>query len=396
MMRMSVFQRPWALPVLVLAGLLGVVAPVAAWWYVTTRPDYRLRIGQQALANEDWDTAEQQITLLQADGRADHAHLLRGELLFRREEFAPALVEFNQLRDQGALRLQAAALSGQCLMKLGNANGAEQAFLFVVHEDPNHVDAHRGLAAIYYDQNALGLAIQHLDQVARLDPHDGRPHRLQGLIYKDLDQNAEAVTAYREALTRDLTEPVAEEVREELAECLLKQGDFEAALRTLDECEPPQPRVGPLLALRAEALWGQGKAAATRELLDRALSEHPRCVELLRLRAKVHLAAEEFAQAAALLERVVALERHDHASRYELAKAYEGLGRAADAAEQRRLGKRTQDYLTELTSLTQKAMSSPWDAGLHRRLADLCEKLDRPDLAVMHRKAAEACPPLRH
>jgi hypothetical protein len=45
--------------------------------------------------------------------------------------------------------------------------------------------------------------------------------------------------------------------------------------------------------------------------------------------------------------------------------------------------------------LTQKAMSSPWDAGLHRRLADLCDKLDRPDLAVVHRKAAEACPPLR-
>jgi tetratricopeptide (TPR) repeat protein len=392
----SGYLRRRAKTMLGVTGLLALAAAGAGWWYMTSRPDYRLRAGQEALAREDWDAAEQQITHLEADGRADHAHLLRGELFFRQEQFDQALKEFNQIRDQGTIRLQAVAFSGRCLLQLGNRNGAEQAFLFVVHEDPDHVDAHRGLASIYYDQNALDSAIKHLFEVARLDPRDGRPCRLLGLVFKDLEQIPDAVAAYQDALTRELSDRVAEEVREELAECLLKQGAFDEVLRTLDQCEPTPARVGPLRALRAEALWGQGKADGARDLLDRSLADHPRCVELLRLRAKVYLAAEEPKRAADLLERVLEVDRHDHASRFELAKAYEALGRRADAAEQRRLGEQTQKYFTELTGLTQKAMSSPWDAGLHRRLADLCEKLDRPDLAVMHRRAAAACPPLRH
>src|SRR5207247_11209982 len=96
--------------------------------------------------------AEQYADLLEAGGAADHAHLLKGEIALARDGFTQALAHFNRIRDQGALRLQAAFLSGKCLLSLRNLRESERALLFVLDQQPDHVEAHRLLAIIYYDQ----------------------------------------------------------------------------------------------------------------------------------------------------------------------------------------------------------------------------------------------------
>lgn len=374
--------------------LLAVAGGAAAWWHHTTQPEYRLRRGQDALRRGDLDRADKMALLLEADGAYDQAHLLRGEMLLRGRRYAEALAEFNQIRDQGDIRRAAAALSGQCLLYLKNPREAERAFLFVLSEDPNHVDAHRGLAVVYYDQGAMPLAMAHLEQVTRLDPKDGRPYRTLGLMYKDLDDRAKAVEAYRAALARDLGPEAAEEARLELAEVLLKQLQHEAALQALEPLGPRTADAPRAVALRAEALWGLGREADARALLDRTLAQHPGVPALLRVRGRLYLAADNPQEAAALLERAVAQDRHDFAARFLLAQAYERLNRAADAAEQRRLGQQTQDYYTEMSKLTREALGRPWDAPVRRRLAEVCQKLDRPELAAMWQEAAAACPPM--
>jgi predicted Zn-dependent protease len=127
-------------------------------------------------------------------------------------------------------------------------------------------------------------------------------------------------------------------------------------------------------------------------LLDGALVSHPRVPELLRLRAKVHLHTNEPQAAITLLERAVEIDRHDFAGRYQLAQAYQALHRTADAAEQRRLAEETKTSLLQMTDLVKEASEKPWDAAVRQRLADLCQKLDKPDLAAMWRKAAASCP----
>jgi Flp pilus assembly protein TadD len=278
------------------------------------------------------------------------------------------------------------------LKRLGEA---EQAFRFVLSEQPDHTDAHRCLAAIYYDQGAWLAAVQHLREVARLDPEDGRPFRFMGLIYKDLDQPNLAVPSYRDALKRRLTDVVGEEVQDELAECLVLQAHYAEALEILEQRSPLGTALPKLTALRAECLWGLGRATEAEPLLDQALQEHPRSPELLRVRAKTLLAVGKSAAAATLLERVLEIDPNDFKSRHQLAQAYEGLGRRAEAAEQRQRVKQTQDQLQELTRLTQEAKDKPWDAPLRRRLADLCHRLNRPDLAAMWQRAAAACPPAK-
>jgi tetratricopeptide (TPR) repeat protein len=377
------------------AAALALLACGAWWWYATSRPDYRLRRGQEALHRGDLEQAQRQASALEASGATDHAHLLRGEALYHQQRYAAALAQFNQIRDTGAIRLQAAALSGLSLLHLKARSEAERALSFVVDQQPDHLEAHRGLAVLYYDQGALSLAMHHLEIVSWLDPQDGRPHRLMGLIFKDLDHKPKAILCYQEALRRVLSSQVVDEVRLELAECLAQQGKFDQALEHLEHCRPLVAQGPQAEGLRAECLQGQGQTAAARALLDKALHAHPRYANLLRLRAKIYLDDSEPAAAVPLLEQAVASDRHDAASRYLLVGAYHGLGREDEAAEQQRLWQQSRKALAELTDLNQKALTRPWDADLLRRLAEVCRQLDKPELAAMWLRAAAACPPLR-
>src|SRR5262249_46768964 len=250
-------------------------------WYFTSDPQYRLRCGQEALRRGEVDRVDQVALLLEADGCKDQAALLRGELNFRRgeplanrerlREAAPyllkALDEFNRIRDQGALRLEAAVYIGKCLVYLKQPYPAERALWFVLEERPNDIEAHRALAVLYYDQGLLMRAVQHLEEVTKLDPHDGRPYRLIGLIYKDVEQFRGAGEVYGKGVDRDLPAGNVEQnraaVRKELAECLVKLKQYLEALEVLNATPlEPLPDDRPAVeALRAECLWALGRPA---------------------------------------------------------------------------------------------------------------------------------------
>jgi tetratricopeptide (TPR) repeat protein len=390
-----------------LATAVGLALAGGAWWHHTSRPEYRLRRGREALRRGDDEAVEREVLRLEAAGCGDQAHLLRAELLFARakpyldaNQSAPAapflgraLDECNQIRDQGDIRLDAAAVSGLCLLYLKEYAQAERALTFVVAQRPDHADAHRGLFALYYDQGALLRAVDHLREVARLDPDDGRPHRMIGHIYQELEKYDRAGEAFEEALRHRLSEEFAADVRENLAECLVKQGRHEEALRVLDGLTAEGPGKPKLMALRAECLLARGATDGARPLVEETLAREPRSVDLLRLRARLHRDAGELREEAADLEQLLTVDRHDYAGRYQLAQVYELMGRRAEAAEQRRLYQQTQQALEEMTKLYGKAVQNPWDGAVRRRLAEICRDLDRPDQAAMWLQAAAACGP---
>jgi tetratricopeptide (TPR) repeat protein len=393
---------------LLLAGLLllGGLAGLGGWaYYKTTRPDYRLRRGQEAARRGDYDRAEELADRLQADGHPDHAHLLRAEVLYRQARpdqdggrpsgrsplLEQAVKELGQVQDQGELGFDAAALAGQCLLYLNEPRDAERAFRLVLAQRPDDADAHRGMATLYYDQGALGRAIEQLDAVARLDAEDGRPHRFMGLIYKDLGQPTDAIDCYREALRRKLKGRVAQEVRVELAGVLVRNAAYDEALAALDGCDPEMAATAEARTLRAECLWGRGDASAARALIDRVLADEPDGVPPLLLRARIHLAAGEDGEAASRLERAVANDPGFSEPHFQLALAYRGLGRAREAAEQQQLADQIVADLKEMARLNNEANDRPWDAEVRRRLAELCVRRGKPEEAAMWRKAAAAC-----
>jgi tetratricopeptide (TPR) repeat protein len=373
-------------------SLAAVAAGGAAWWYHATRPEYRWQRGREALCQNDWLGVEDVARRLEAAGDADRACLLRGEALYRQRRYPDSIAELNKVRDEGQLRLQAAALQGQCFLGLHRLQEAERVFSFVVDQQPDCADAHRGLAAVHYDLGNLSRAVQHLQEVTRLDVRDGRPHRQMGLIWKDLSKHADAAAAYQEALRRDLKPAVRLEVRLELAEELVRLRDYPAALQALDDPEADRPEGVVALGLRGQCLWGLSRGDEARALLDKALERYPSDSGLLRLRAQIHLADLQPEAAASLLEKAVQRDPQDHLSRYQLALAYSQQNRAEDAAAQQERVKEIRGQLEMLTRLSKEAMDKPWDAEVRFRLAEVCAQAGLADLSAMWRRAAEACP----
>jgi tetratricopeptide (TPR) repeat protein len=381
---------PRLLRALGLVVTLGTLAGAAAWWYQTTRPTYRLRQGQEALRRGRPDIADRLAERLEADGYSDQAHLLRGEAFLREHHFARAALEYNQIQDRSDQFVEASAIYGLAFLSVNRSFEAERLLRYVVSERPDHLEAHRGLAAIYFDQGALTLAVRHAKECVRLEPQKGYPFWFMGVIFKDLGKYASARDAYHQALERELSDEQRNDVLEGLAEVVVQLKEYAKGLAILDDCPLAVNDKPKMLAWRAECLWGLDRSAEGKALLDKALQEHPQSPELLRLRAKLYLNENAPHNAAALLERALKVDRHDHLSRYELVQAYQMLGRRTEAAEQQRLFKQTQDYLAELTNLNQEIADRPWDAAVRARLAEVCDKLDKPDLAAMWRRAAAA------
>jgi tetratricopeptide (TPR) repeat protein len=344
---------------LALIVALAAVAGVAAWWHYTTRPDYLLQQGQEALHRGRPDKAERLAQRLEILGWDDHARLLRGEAFLRDHQFDRALYELNQIQDRGDLLVEASVIYGLAFLSVQRLWEAEKLLRHVLSKQPDRLEAHRGLAAIYYDQGALMLAVRQGEECARLEPRKGYPYRFLGVIFKDLARYAEARAAYEQALERELSAQQGADVKEGLAEVLVLQKEYTQALKLLEDCPSALTSKPTMLACRAECLWTLDRAEESKRLLNEALQ----------------------------------VDHHDSVSRYQLVQAYQRLGRAKEAALQQQLLKQTQDYLTELTKLNEEIAQRPWDGAVRTRLAEVCDKLDKPELAAMWRRAAAASLP---
>ena len=377
-------QRRNALALIVVGGI-GVIV----WRHYVTRPDYRLARGQDAIKAMDWDSVQAFATRLEDNGHPNHAHFLRGESHFARHRPDLALSEFNQIQDAGPLRLQAAAHSGRCLIDLGNLSEAARVLTFVIGEQPDNVEAHRGLAVIAYDLGQSSTAVDHLEAVARLDPVDARPHRLIGLIYKDMAQYEKAATAYREALTRKLPPKVAGEVYLELAEVLVRLAQFSEGLEALD-ADVPLESVPSRSVIRAECLRGLGRRQEAAELLDR-VSVRTSTAEMYRVRGQLYLDEGKSVDAVRVFEQAAALAPVEYQVHYLLAQAYSAAGRQAEAAKTLARAEDLRKDFDLMTRLSRDAIEKPWDPGVRLQLAELSDRLGKPQLAAMWRSAAAAC-----
>ena len=386
--------KPTRLTVLMFA-LAVLVGSVAGYWrYRVTRPDYRLRQGQEAVLQGDLREAERWAAALEAAGDPDRAHLLRGQMYLSDNELNAAILEYNLINHGQTDVLVEASLSyGLKFLQSGRPVEAESFLLYVASARPENIDARRGLAAIYYDRGAMGNALAHLEKWVELDGDDGQPHRFMGVIYKDMDANAPAAEHYRAALGLRLLPQVRRQVVRELAEVLIRQNEYAKALKYLDGylAGGDAPTVA-LLELRADCLYGLQDAAGAVRALDRAAALGRPSSRGRRVRALLHVAAGEFAAAAGVLEDALRDDPHDCPCRYQLAQAYERLGRGTDADEQLRRLDQSRRLYQELSDLNREAIRKPTDVAVRRRLAEVCVKLDKPELARMWLRAAAACP----
>jgi tetratricopeptide (TPR) repeat protein len=170
---------------------------------------------------------------IKRDKRSVEVRFLRGLYLIRSGSPQASLVTLRDAARVESLRPRAALAAAQAYYDLGQFQAVQQVLNDVLQQQPENIDAHRLLAALNYDLGINPRAIHHLEAVARLDPQDPRPHRLIGLMRKDFQDYPAAVEAYRIALARNPQPALAAEIRLELAQSLISQREYAAALEAL-------------------------------------------------------------------------------------------------------------------------------------------------------------------
>jgi len=361
--------------------------------YRTTRPDYRLKAGQDALLGGDMAEAEEIAGRLEASGYPDHAHLLKGQIYLRQHHLNEAIREYNEIRHADEeIIAEASDIYGLAFLSQGELQRAQQLFPAVLMLRPENLDARKGLASLYYDQGAMDLALRQLERWAELDPADGQPRRFLARIYHELEEPQRAIQEYQAALALSLTPKVREEVTVELAELLIGRKAFADALALLDGC--PFESVGPEVVdeLRAECLAGLGRCLEAARILQGLTSERLAAPRMLRVQARVESAAGKWNSAAELLQKALQFAAHDIAGREQLALVYEHLGRRADSEHQRRLLAESRKLYKTYGDLKRMANRRANDAEVRRQLASIAELLGRQEWVERWFRAAALCP----
>jgi tetratricopeptide (TPR) repeat protein len=385
------FFRAWA-PLLSVAVVVAIsAAAIVGSHSYRSESDDPLKLGLAALERGDFAAVRGFARELKGSQAASpQARLLRGALLLERGYCYPALDELEKAKQEVMLESAALTLIGKAWYRLGRHVEAQAALENVVKQEPDFVEAHRWLAASYYDLGIIDKASSHLMKTAELDPADPRPYRLLGLIHKDFEMYDEAIPFYRESLRRNSNQADVDEIREELAVCQIRARRYRDALATLASCsEQPAADVH-----RAECLHALGQIAAAKASLERLLKEDPDNLDGILLQGAILLEEEEPRQAIAALEHATRAHPKDYTAHFRLAQAYASVGEQKLADAQREAAEKIRVVRHEFSKLHKEAWQRPGDVQLRLRLASLANELDRPDLADVWLRSAAALQPI--
>jgi predicted Zn-dependent protease len=303
-----------------------------------------------------------------------------------------ALQEFVQVLDDDPWAAEATVLTSECLVRLEERRPAVMALTALVNRQPDNVDAHRWLAAIYIDLNSPGPAVKHLQEWARLDPANARPYRWlgfftrDGLFTGDAANPVDSVEAYRKSLQLGLEERERSAVLRELAELQMNtHGDFAAALETLhlgSQAFQDQPSIS---AQRAHCLVQLGKRDEAIGILDELVHAYPATKAALLLRARISIQEDQPQAAIPLLEKLIALDPDHFLGRQNLMLAYGAIKDDKRAAEQKRYLENQAANAERLLKIRQQTAADPWNALARHRLALEYSAVDRSEaLAWIH------------
>lgn len=382
-------------PRLLLLGTMIVAAVLAAAMAASRHYGFggfqdKFKLAVAALDRGDFALARSYARELKASQQtAPRASFLRGAMLLERGCYYPALDLLGQAKQDPDLEAASLTLMGQAWYRLGLHLEAQAALHQVLKREPDSVEAHRWLAASYYDLGVIDKAMAHLERTADLDRADPRPHRLLGLIHKDFEQYEDAIPFYEESLRRKSDQEDAREIRLELAGCQIEIRRYRDALATLEPCSD-RPEVN---VLRAKCHHGQGDVEAAEAALARALEQEPDNFDALLLRGTMLLEDGDARAALEALGRAIELRPKDYMAHFRLAQAYAKSGEHELADAEQKQVEEIRAIRHEFSQLHRTAWENPGSVQVRLRLAELARQLGRPDLAEVWLRSAAALQP---
>ncbi len=378
-------QDPRCWVVLLLLMLIASVA-YQAW----QSPRRHFLAGMRAVRDNSRADVERAIGSLEGSATYELPQAyLKGWLQLQAGQADEALALAVSAQDHPDVEVESRVLAGQAAYRLGAAGNAKVFWEEALARDPDYLAAHQWLGVLYYDVGAMDNAMLHLRAVSRLAPEDYRPDRFMGLINRDYERPDVAIPHYLESLRRAPNQPDVETVWLELAECQIKQREYEAAMKSLSHCgeSTRQKR------LTARCLMNIGDLDDARRLARQSLLERPEDVDAIQLNAEIALIDGEVEAAAQLLETAMRFHPFSHGVRTQLAQVLGRLGRDAESTEQSARAEELQKLWQRFSDLQIEAINRATDAPIRYEIGLLAKQLGKPELAVSWLKAALAIDP---
>jgi tetratricopeptide (TPR) repeat protein len=309
--------------------------------------------------------------------------ILQGRLLLDSGKFFAARQSLQEALDNPTFTPHALHWLGAASYAMGDTRAAESYWQDVLELNAREVEAHRGLAVIYYDRGAIDHAVHHLQQVTELAPDDARPYRLLGLIHKDYERYEDAVKFYQAALARQMAAATRDQVRREITTALIKTRDYETGLKIIEAASPTLDA----LVLQAECLVGLSRSEEAAPILEDVLQRDPDHFDALLVRAGIHQEQGEHTEAEQRLRRAAGLQPKDYLVNFRLAQTLRIQGQTEAATDFASRAEEIKLKRERFAQLHQDATANPTDAAVRYEIGLLAQDLDMPELALTWYKA---------
>ena len=320
-----------------------------------------------------------------ACGGAEGVSILRAAFWLKRRDYQNALAQVAKVSPEGVFRTTSMWLAGEALFRSGNLAQSIRILNALIAEQPDDLEAHRCLAAIYFDISAMHQAKDELKQIIRLAPEDYRPHHLLGRIDLDFQKFDSAVKHYRTAIELCKIPGARLELRRGLGSSLRGDKRFDEILKWIPAEEPDLF----LQTCRADALWSTGQTDEARRVLESVIAQDPNLTDALYLAARIEADQEQFDAAIKPLKQVLERNPHDVAALYQLALVQRQAGNLEEFQNMIRRKEQSQKLIDQLIDLNDKIIDNPGDPVLCLQIAEICDQLGKKELAASWRKAAD-------
>ena len=375
-----------------IAALIGLLFLSASCWFGTRRDyDSLYQSGMAAVKNADWEKAAFLADqLLQVESHQPHGALIKGYCLLSDGDPAAALLAFSRANADAATKEQSYYEAGIIYLQQGQYLEGIALLQQVVDWNPDALDAHRRLAAAYYDIGTMESALNSLQEVIRLDADDCRPHYMKASILYDYEQFEKSVSAFEQASLRLQPDDLLfDEIRLGWGECLLRLRRYEAVL-TVTSAASSRPEIQ---LLKASALFHLRRYADAETLIDNTIRLLPNSTDAKMLKAQLLELKGEFEKSMALLETASTVEPNNIALLHRLGDVSGAIGKSDQAQRYRQRAGELAALQDEFTSLHREAIDDLKNAQLRLKLARLSEQLDKPQMAAVWYRAAVGIDP---
>lgn len=139
-------------------------------------------------------------TLIVEDKAKAGEHLQAGITLYKQKKYTEALDEFKLAKAMDLSDPRPNYYIGKIFAENGEPDKAMENFEASIKRDPNYIDSHLELAAIYMSASMWADALAEYDDIIRLDPLKAEAHFSRGVVLSSMQKDQDAVKEFEEAL----------------------------------------------------------------------------------------------------------------------------------------------------------------------------------------------------